>query len=117
MINYAFIPRINLWIEHEGQVVLSIWRVALLETVAETGSISRAAEQMQVPYRVAWNKIKQMEDGLGVQLVETRVGGSDGGGAHLTSTAQDYIQRFRQFSMSVQQRIDQQFAEAFLENH
>ena len=33
----------NFWVERNGEVVLSEWRVALLEAVAETGSISAAA--------------------------------------------------------------------------
>ena len=32
-------PRANFWIEQDGQVVLSSWRVKLLEAIAETGSI------------------------------------------------------------------------------
>jgi molybdate transport system regulatory protein len=106
-------PCINLWIEREGQVVMSLWRVALLEAVSLTGSISKAAEKMQIPYRVAWKKIKEMEHGLNVQLVETRIGGSDGGGAQLTPTAQEYVQRFRRFSQSLEAQLQQQFDEAF----
>ncbi|RMF03909.1 MAG: molybdenum transporter, partial [Chloroflexi bacterium] len=30
----------NFWIEKDGKVVLSLWRVRLLEAVQETGSIS-----------------------------------------------------------------------------
>ena len=37
-------PRLNVWIEHNGTVVLSEWRVRLLEAIDQTGSISRAAE-------------------------------------------------------------------------
>jgi molybdate transport system regulatory protein len=106
-------PCINLWIEREGQVVMSLWRVALLEAVSQTGSISRAAEKMQIPYRAAWKKIKEMEHGLNVRLVETRIGGSDGGGAQLTPTAQEYVQRFRRFSRSLEVQLQQQFDEAF----
>ncbi|MFP4438550.1 MAG: winged helix-turn-helix domain-containing protein [Chloroflexaceae bacterium] len=106
-------PCINLWIEREGQVVMSLWRVALLEAVSQTGSISKAAEKMQIPYRVAWKKIKEMEHGLNVQLVETRIGGSDGGGAQLTPTAHEYVQRFRRFSRSLEIQLQQQFDEAF----
>lgn len=111
--SHTLTPHINLWLECEGQVVMSSWRVALLEAVARTGSISSAAEEMHVPYRIAWNKIKEMEQGLGVQLVTTRVGGSDGGGTHLTAAGEEYVQRFRQFSARFEQWIEQQFSEAF----
>ena len=38
-------PKYNLWIEHDGVVVLSAWRVDLLEAIDAAGSISAAAEQ------------------------------------------------------------------------
>lgn len=112
---YSLVPCLNLWVECDGKVVLSIWRVALLEAVAQTGSISGAAEHLQVPYRVAWQKIREMEDGLGTRLVETRVGGSDGGGAHLTPAAEQYVVRFRQFSTGLEEQVQRHFAAAFPE--
>lgn len=111
--SHSLAPRINLWVEHEGQVALSGWRIALLEAVAATGSISAAAERMEVPYRVAWQKIREIEAGLGAQLVQTRVGGSDGGGATLTPAAEEYIRRFHQFSAGVDEWVQRRFAEAF----
>jgi molybdate transport system regulatory protein len=112
---HALVPRINLWLEHDGQVALSLWRVALLEAIASTGSISSAAEQMQVPYRVAWSKIREMEERLHVPLVETRIGGTDGGGARLTPEAERYVQRFHRFSDGIEAWIEQKFAEVFQE--
>ena len=53
-------PRINLWIEEEGEVVLSDWRVRLLEAIVETGSISSAAAKLDVSYHRAWDKIREM---------------------------------------------------------
>ena len=51
--------RANFWIEIEGKVVLSSWRVRLLEAVEETGSISAAASKMHISYRRAWDKIHE----------------------------------------------------------
>ncbi len=77
-------PKFNLWIEKNGRVVLSQWRVELLETIAATGSISAAAEKMNVPYRRAWEKVHEIERGLGAKVVRTAIGGQGGGGAQLT---------------------------------
>ena len=107
------VPHGNLWIERAGQVVLSSWRIALLEAIAETGSISSAAERMQVDYRVAWNKIDEMERGLATRLVEKRVGGRDGGGAELTAVATDYVRRYYRFSAGLEEEIARRFAESF----
>lgn len=109
----SLVPNANIWIEREGQVALSRWRVTLLEAVAATGSISAAAEQMQVPYRVAWAKIREMEQSLGFKLLQTRIGGADGGGAELTPIAKEYIRRFHHFSMGLEEWVQQHFAAAF----
>ncbi|HEY4690742.1 MAG TPA: LysR family transcriptional regulator [Anaerolineae bacterium] len=106
-------PRINLWIEQDGEVVLSDWRVSLLEAIAETGSISSAAIKMDVPYHRAWDKIHEMEHGLGVKLVETQAGGAGGGGAQLTPEGRAYVEKFRCFQAGFKEQIDQRFKETF----
>ncbi|HJW83905.1 MAG TPA: LysR family transcriptional regulator, partial [Anaerolineae bacterium] len=68
-------PRLNLWIEQDGEVVLSNWRVSLLEAIGATGSISAAAARLNVPYHRAWDKLDEMEKGIGVKLVATQTGG------------------------------------------
>lgn len=78
----------NIWLETEaGDVALSRWRLQLLEAVDRTGSISAAAHAMAIQYRLAWNRIHEMEERLGVALVQTTVGGKGGGGAQLTPEA------------------------------
>ena len=106
-------PKVNLWIEIDDQVVLSRWRVDLLMAVAETGSISGAAERMQVPYRRAWEKIHEMEERLGVTLLDTQTGGAGGGGARLTPIARDFISRFQEFSAGIDRHVQQHFRQAF----
>ena len=106
-------PRANFWIEEEGQVVLSSWRVRLLEAIAETGSISAAADKMSISYRRAWDKIHESEERLGVRLVDTQTGGVGGGGSQLTEAAQDYIKRFREFTSGLNDLISQRFRESF----
>jgi molybdate transport system regulatory protein len=107
------VPRDNLWLERDGQVVLSKWRVRLLQAIEETGSITAAAERMRVQYRCAWNKLEEMERGLGLRLVERRVGGPAGGGARLTEAGQDYVARFTRFAQAVDEVVPQHFEESF----
>jgi molybdate transport system regulatory protein len=103
----------NFWIEVAGEVALSQWRVALLHAVEETGSISSAATRMGVHFRVAWRKIKEMEERLGVRLVLGQTGGPHGGGAELTREARDYIRRFHLFTQGLTETAEKQFREAF----
>ena len=105
--------RANFWIEKDGKVVLSSWRVRLLEAVEETGSISAAASKMGISYRRAWEKIHECEERLGVRLVETQTGGEGGGGSHLTPAATNYIHRFREFTAGLNGLVTQRFQENF----
>jgi molybdate transport system regulatory protein len=109
----TLIPRANLWIESNGRVVLSSWRVRLLEAIAATGSITRAAEQMGVQYRRAWEKLDEMEQGLGFALVDRYVGGPAGGGARLTQAGQEYVARFKQYATAIENLVAGQFTQAF----
>ena len=106
-------PRLNVWIEHNGTVVLSEWRVRLLEAIDQTGSISSAAEVMKVTYHRAWEKIHEMEEGLGFKLVDAQVGGVGGGGAQITVRGRELIKKFRAFSQGLTEEIGQRFGTAF----
>ncbi|MCL4867550.1 MAG: LysR family transcriptional regulator [Anaerolineae bacterium] len=106
-------PQFNLWLEINGEVGLSIWRVRLLQAVGETGSISAAAAQLGIHYRTAWQKIHEMETRLGQKLVETQTGGHGGGGATLTPTAQAYLDKFNQFSQQIEGEIHRHYQALF----
>ncbi|MCC6628992.1 MAG: LysR family transcriptional regulator [Chloroflexi bacterium] len=106
-------PRLKVWVERDGEIVLSDWRIELLEQIDRTGSLSRAAEALGVPYRTAWHKLKQIEQRLGVRLVTSHSGGSDGGHTALTPSARLLIERYHQFTVGLQQDIDQRFALVF----
>lgn len=106
-------PHFNIWLEEDGDVVFSIWRMRLLRAVDEHGSISAAAEALGVPYRVAWQKINEMESRLGESLVETQTGGSHGGGATLTPAAVAWLDRFDRFVRDLDQLIDDRFRTHF----
>lgn len=106
-------PKFNLWLEKDGRVVLSAWRVQLLEAIAATGSISAAAEQLQIPYRRAWEKVQEIEHGLGQKAVDTAIGGAGGGGAHLTEAGRQAIAQFHQFSKGFEAEVARRYREAF----
>ena len=107
-------PKFNLWIEHDGVVVLSPWRVGLLAAIDAAGSISAAAEQLGIPYRRAWEKVQEIEQGLGYKVVDTAVGGAGGGGAHLTEAGRAAIARFRAVAAGFEAEVQQRYNAAFI---
>jgi molybdate transport system regulatory protein len=109
----ALTPHLNLWLERDGQVVLSVWRVQLLTAIDQTGSISAAAERMQVQYRLAWDRLDEMERGLGLRLVDRHAGGIGGGGARLTAAGRDLVDRFNALAGAVDDCLAGHFQESF----
>jgi molybdate transport system regulatory protein len=105
--------RSKIWIERGEAVVLSEWRVELLEAIDANGSLSRAAEALDVPYRTAWERVKATEAELGVRLLESESGGADGGGSRLTAEARDLCRRFRRVSGGIQEVVSRRFAAEF----
>src|SRR5690349_14457267 len=108
-------PRIKLWIEtEEGHVALSEWRVRLLQAVAEHGSLVAAARAVGIPHRAAWQRIREMETSLGVQLVETVSGGVGGGRSSLSPAALEFIQRYAALRAGLDELVEQRFERSFL---
>ncbi len=105
--------RTKVWIEAEGEVMLSDWRVALLEAVEATGSLAEAARQMEVPYRTAWHKLKALEARWGVPLLITETGGADGGRSRLTPQARELIRRFHLVAQDLHEQAAARFAALF----
>jgi molybdate transport system regulatory protein len=107
--------RFNVWLEQDGDVTLSVWRVQMLEAIERTGSITGAADALDVPYRRVWERLNECEERLGIQLVERQTGGEGGGGAHLTETGRDYVARFNQITDGLAELIQERFRAAFSE--
>ena len=107
--------RSKIWIERRGQgdVVLSEWRVELLEAIDTNGSLSRAAEVLNVPYRTAWERVKATEAEIGFRLLDSESGGLEGGGSRLTPQARDLCRRFRRVSSGIQEVVNRRFAAEF----
>jgi molybdate transport system regulatory protein len=107
------IPRFNLWIEKEGEVVISRWRARLLRAIDQTGSITAAAAELEVPYRRAWERIQDMERCLDAPLVTTEIGGSSGGGSQLTSEGRALLSQFDKFAQGFGEEVQTRFRESF----
>jgi molybdate transport system regulatory protein len=77
-------------------IVIGPGKVALLEAIAATGSISAAARALDMSYRRAWTLVDDMNRGLTRPVVEASSGGAKGGGTVLTDTAREIIARYRE---------------------
>jgi molybdate transport system regulatory protein len=70
-------------------------KVALLEAIAETGSIRAAGARFRMSYRRAWELVAELNGMFVSPLVVAEAGGRGGGGAQLTSLGHEVAARFR----------------------
>jgi molybdate transport system regulatory protein len=70
-------------------------KIRLLETIAQTGSISRAGRALGMSYRRSWLLIDDLNRSFREPVITTRPGGTRGGGAELTPFGFDLIKKYR----------------------
>jgi len=78
------VPRIRVVFGRD--IALGPGKVELLEQIARTGSLRKAAAAMDMSYMRAWTLVKTMNRCFKKPVVETTRGGADGGCAVLTVT-------------------------------
>lgn len=86
----------SLWIECDGERFFGPGRVELLERIDETGSINKAAKQMGMSYKKAWEMINAMNSQAAKPFVITQTGGENGGGSVITNEAKELIAYHKQ---------------------
>ncbi len=70
-------------------------KVALLEAIDHTGSISAAARSMNMSYRRAWNLVNTMNSYFHQPVVRSHSGGRGGGGATVTAMGHTLLDHYR----------------------
>ena len=70
-------------------------KVAVLEEIARSGSISAAGRALKMSYRRTWELVEDLNRGLGTPVVDTAAGGSGGGGAVLTKAGKAIVEHYR----------------------
>jgi molybdate transport system regulatory protein len=70
-------------------------KIALLEAIRSTGSISAAARSLGMSYRRAWLLVEEINDALREPAVTAETGGHRGGGAVLTAVGERVVDLYR----------------------
>ena len=88
-----------------GEVIaIGPGKIALLEAIARTGSLTAAAKELDMSYRRAWMLLDELNGSLRQPAVESAKGGQFGGGSALTEVGLELIDLYR--------RVDQTAAAA-----
>ncbi len=76
-------------------------RVALVEAVAELGSISAAAKRLDLSYTGAWDAVQALNNLFDAPLIAAGAGGRSGGGAQVTPRGHAVVRAFRDMEREV----------------
>lgn len=86
-----------IWIERQDGTdrFLGKGRIQLLELIVGHGSISKAAKEMNMSYKRAWDLVNSMNSQALKPFVITQTGGKTGGGAIVTEEGQQAIKDYK----------------------
>jgi molybdate transport system regulatory protein len=70
-------------------------KIALLEAIRSTGSISAAARCLGMSYRRAWLLVEELNNALRKPAVTAEAGGRHGGGATITDSGTRIVDLYR----------------------
>jgi molybdate transport system regulatory protein len=88
--------RITLRLDFDAGRRLGPGKIALLEAIRDTGSISGGGRAHKMSYRRAWLLVEELNTMFAEPLVSARPGGAKGGGAALTATGERVVALYRE---------------------
>ncbi|MDD2640924.1 MAG: TOBE domain-containing protein [Sulfurimonadaceae bacterium] len=89
----------NIWIKKDNRGFIGKGRIELLQNIQIYGSISKAAKQMKMSYKAAWDSVDIMNKLSNKPLVTKVTGGVGGGGTVITAYAKELIRAYEEVSL------------------
>jgi molybdate transport system regulatory protein len=89
-------PTIRLRIDLSPDSALGPGKIALLEHIEASGSLSQAARELGMSYRRAWLLLSDVNRMFNDPVTTMSVGGSGGGGARLTDLGREIVKAYRE---------------------
>lgn len=83
-----------------GESSLGPGKIALLEHIHSSGSLSQAARELDMSYRRAWLLLDDLNHAFSEPVSTTSVGGAGGGGAKLTDFGRKLVETFRELEQA-----------------
>lgn len=93
--------RLRLRIDVDHEAAIGPGKVALLEAIRDTGSISAAARKLGMSYRRAWLLIEDINARLNTPAVIRTKGGTRGGSSDLTDTGRRLVELYRKLETTI----------------
>ena len=101
--------KVTVRVDFDRDTAIGPGKIALLERMRDSGSLSQAARDLDMSYRRAWQLLSNLNRSFREPLVLTAVGGSGGGGSTLTPLAEKVIAAYREFERDINTRAADHF--------
>ncbi|HKY93715.1 MAG TPA: LysR family transcriptional regulator [Kiloniellales bacterium] len=88
-------PRLSLRVDFDNGDRLGPGKIALLEAIKKTGSISAAGRSFGMAYSRAWQLVDAMNRMFAEPVIDAQGGGRHGGGALLTPFGERLVRLYR----------------------
>ncbi len=85
-------------------------KIALLEAIADKGSLTQAAVSLGMSYRYAWLLLEDLRSSFTEPVTRATVGGKRGGGVQLTRFGEDVVRRYHLASRRIEAAARSAFA-------
>ena len=90
--------RVRCWIEIDGTKFFGPGPAELIERIQKEGSIAKAAKEMGMSYKKAWDIIENLNTRSKLKLVNSFKGGIQGGRAQVTEHGQKIVVHYRKLN-------------------
>ena len=106
-------PRHKVWLNYDGAFLMGPNYLRFLEGVEETGTIRGGGAAVGWSYRTCLNRVRRMEQTLGMPILVTARGGSGHGSSALTPEARRLVRIFREWREEMHRLSGRAFRKAF----
>jgi len=102
-------PAVRFRVDFGREGAIGPGKIALLEQIERSGSLSQAARELGMSYRRAWQLLDSLNHCFRERVAVTAKGGRRGGGATLTAFGRELIRIYREFDAEIQARAARHF--------
>jgi len=102
-------PAVRFRVDLGREEAIGPGKIALLEQIERSGSLSQAARELGMSYRRAWQLLDSLNHCFRERVAVTAKGGRRGGGATLTAFGRELIRIYREFDAEMQARAARHF--------
>jgi 8-oxo-dGTP diphosphatase len=97
--------KLKIWLVKDGRFLISDGRATLLRKIRDLGSMSKAAKDMGMSYRHAWDVLQRISDNAGGDVVRSSRGGREGGVSELTELGEKILAEYDGKAGSLESQI------------